>query len=135
MKKLEKLEFNKLSELLVSDNVDLALTDFPDYDSKKVSSASLKIEDPNTFLMLEVGVKISSDLTVKLKDKYDESDAFEILETFTTNSTTPYAGTFVVAPLETYFYGEDGSVEIELSTSTTNLDAMASEVNVYKVEF
>lgn len=134
MIKLEKLKLNELDALLIDDNVDLTLTDFSD-NATKVSSATLKIDDPDTLVMLEVGVKVSSDLTITAKDKYAESDAFEIQETITTNSTTPFSGTFIVAPFETYYYGGDGSVGIELSTSKTSIASVASEVNVYKIEF
>ena len=133
--KLER-KFNALSDLLVDDNADLKLTDFEDYDSEDTVLGVLKIDDPDTVIAIDLSVKANKELTVTIKDRYEESDAFEISETFASTTSVPYSGTFLVAPLETYYHGDDGSVNIELSTTTTtyNIDDVTSKVNVFKIE-
>jgi len=131
--KLER-KFNALSDLLVDDNADLKLTDFEDYDSEDTVLGVLKIDDPDTVIAIDLTVNANKNLKVTIKDRYEESAAFEISETFASTTSVPYSGTFLVAPLETYYHGDDGSVNIELSTTTTNLAAAASKVNVFKIE-
>lgn len=133
--KLER-KFNALSDLLVDDNADLKLTDFEDYDSEDTVLGVLKIDDPDTVIAIDLSVKANKDLTVTIKDRYEESDAFEISETIQGLTTGTLSKTFLIGPLETYYHGDDGSVNIELSTTTTtyNIDDVTSKVNVFKIE-
>ena len=131
--KLER-KFNALSDLLAEANVSLKLANFDGYDTKPTAVGVLKIDDPDTLIAIDLSVKANKDLTVTIKDRYEESAAFEISETFASTTSVPYSGTFLVAPLETYYHGDDGSVNIELSTTATNLAAAASKVNVFKIE-
>ena len=131
--KLER-KFNALSDLLAEDNVSLELANFKGYETKQTAVGVLKIDDPDTLIAIDLSVNANKNLTVTIKDRYEESAAFEISETFASQTSVPYSGTFLVAPLETYYHGDDGSVNIELSTTTTNLAAAASKVNVFKIE-
>ena len=132
--KLER-KFNALSDLLAEANASLRLANFDGYNTKQTAVGVLKIDDPDTLIAIDLSVKANTDLTVTIKDRYEESAAFEISETFASTTSVPYSGTFLVAPLETYYHGDDGSVNIELSTTvTTNLAAAASKVNVFKIE-
>ena len=131
--KLER-KFNALSDLLAEANVSLKLANFDGYDTKPTAVGVLKIDDPDTLIAIDLSVKANKDLTVTIKDRYEESAAFEISKTFASTPSVPYSGTFLVAPLETYYHGDDGSVNIELSTTATNLAAAASKVNVFKIE-
>ena len=131
--KLER-KFNALSDLLAEANASLKLANFDGYDTKPTAVGVLKIDDPDTLIAIDLSVKVNKELTVTIKDRYEESAAFEISETFASTTSVPYSGTFLVAPLETYYHGDDGSVNIELSTTTTNLAAAASKVNVFKIE-
>ena len=130
--KLER-KFNALSDLLAEANVSLELADFAGYDTPTAVGV-LKIDDPNTLIAIDLSVKENKKLTVTIKDRYEESAAFEISETFASTTTVPYSGTFLVGPLETYYHGDDGSVNIELSTTETNLAEAALKVNVFKIE-
>ena len=133
--KLER-KFNALSDLLAEANASLKLANFDGYDTKQTAVGVLKIDDPDTLIAIDLSVKANKDLTVTIKDRYEESAAFEISETFASTTSVPYSGTFLVAPLETYYHGDDGSVNIELSTTTTtyNIDDVTSKVNVFKIE-
>lgn len=133
--KLER-KFNALSDLLVDDNADLKLTDFEDYDSEDTVLGVLKIDDPDTVIAIDLTVKANKNLKVTIKDRYEESDAFEISETIQGLTTGTLSKTFLIGPLETYYHGDDGSVNIELSTTTTtyNIDDVTSKVNVFKIE-
>lgn len=131
--KLER-KFNALSDLLAEANASLKLANFDGYNTKQTAVGVLKIDDPDTLIAIDLSVKANKDLTVTIKDRYEESAAFEISETFASTTSVPYSGTFLVAPLETYYHGDDGSVNIELSTTETNLAAAASKVNVFKIE-
>lgn len=131
--KLER-KFNALSDLLVDDNADLKLTDFEDYDSEDTVLGVLKIDDPDTVIAIDLTVNANKNLKVTIKDRYEESDAFEISETIQGLTTGTLSKTFLIGPLETYYHGDDGSVNIELSTTETNLAAAASKVNVFKIE-
>ena len=131
--KLER-KFNALSDLLAEANASLRLANFDGYNTKQTAVGVLKIDDPDTLIAIDLSVKANTDLTVTIKDRYEESAAFEISETFASTTSVPYSGTFLVAPLETYYHGDDGSVNIELSTTETNLAAAASKVNVLKIE-
>lgn len=133
--KLER-KFNALSDLLVDDNADLKLTDFEDYDSEDTVLGVLKIDDPDTVIAIDLTVKANKNLKVTIKDRYEESDAFEISETIQGVTTGTLSKTFLIGPLETYYHGDDGSVNIELSTTTTtyNIDDVTSKVNVFKIE-
>lgn len=133
--KLER-KFNALSDLLVDDNVDLKLTDFEDYDSEDTVLGVLKIDDPDTVIAIDLTVKANKNLKVTIKDRYEESDAFEISETIQGLTTGTLSKSFLIGPLETYYHGDDGSVNIELSTTTTtyNIDDVTSKVNVFKIE-
>lgn len=132
--KLER-KFNALSDLLVNDNADLKLTNFKDYDSEDTAVGVLKIENPNTVIAIDLTVNANKNLKVTIKDRY-EADAFEISETIQGLTTGTLSETFLIAPLETYYHGDDGSVNIELSTTTTayNVDDVTSKVNVFKIE-
>ena len=131
--KLER-KFNALSDLLAEDNVSLELANFKGYETKQTAVGVLKIDDPDTLIAIDLSVNANKNLTVTIKDRYEESAAFEISETFA-STTSAYSGTFLVAPLETYYHGDDGSVNIELSTTLgTTLAAAASKVNVFKIE-
>ena len=127
--KLER-KFNALSDLLAEAKASLKLADFDGYNTKSTAVGVLKIDDPDTLIAIDLSVKANENLTVTIKDRYEESAAFEISKTF----ASTHSGTFLVAPLETYYHGDDGSVNIELSTTTTNLAAAASKVNVFKIE-
>ena len=133
--KLER-KFNALSDLLVDDNADLKLTDFEDYDSEDTVLGVLKIDDPDTVIAIDLTVNANKNLKVTIKDRYEESDAFEISETIQGVTTGTLSKTFLIGPLETYYHGDDGSVNIELSTTTTtyNIDDVTSKVNVFKIE-
>ena len=131
--KLER-KFNALSDLLAEANASLELANFAGYDTKQTAVGVLKIDDPDTLIAIDLLVKADKELTVTIKDRYEESAAFEISETFASTTSVPYSGTFLVAPLETYYHGDDGSVNIELSTTEANLEAAASKVNVFKIE-
>lgn len=133
--KLER-KFNALSDLLVDDNADLELTDFEDYDSEDTVLGVLKIDDPDTVIAIDLTVNANKNLKVTIKDRYEESDAFEISETIQGLTTGTLSKTFLIGPLETYYHGDDGSVNIELSTTTTtyNIDDVTSKVNVFKIE-
>ena len=133
--KLER-KFNALSDLLVDDNADLKLTDFEDYDSEDTVLGVLKIDDPDTVIAIDLTVSANKNLKVTIKDRYEESDAFEISETIQGLTTGTLSKTFLIGPLETYYHGDDGSVNIELSTTTTtyNIDDVTSKVNVFKIE-
>ncbi len=133
--KLER-KFNALSDLLVDDNADLKLTDFEDYDSEDTVLGVLKIDDPDTVIAIDLTVNANKNLKVTIKDRYEESDAFEISETIQGLTTGTLSKTFLIGPLETYYHGDDGSVNIELSTTTTtyNIDDVTSKVNVFKIE-
>lgn len=133
--KLER-KFNALSDLLVDDNADLKLTDFEDYDSEDTVLGVLKIDDPDTVIAIDLTVNANKNLKVTIKDRYEESDAFEISETIQGLTTGTLSKTFLTGPLETYYHGDDGSVNIELSTTTTtyNIDDVTSKVNVFKIE-
>lgn len=133
--KLER-KFNALSDLLAETNASLKLTNFKDYDSEDTAVGVLKIDDPDTVIAIDLTVKANKDLTVTIKDRYEESDAFEISETIQGLTTGTLSKTFLIGPLETYYHGDDGSVNIELSTSTTtyNIDDVTSKVNVFKIE-
>lgn len=133
--KLER-KFNALSDLLVDDNADLKLTDFEDYDSEDTVLGVLKIDDPDTVIAIDLTVNANKNLKVTIKDRYEESDAFEISETIQGLTTGTLSKTFLIGPLETYYHGDDGSVNIELSTTTTtyNIDGVTSKVNVFKIE-
>lgn len=133
--KLER-KFNALSDLLVNDNADLKLTGFEDYDSEDTVLGVLKIDDPDTVIAIDLTVKANKNLKVTIKDRYEESDAFEISETIQGLTTGTLSKTFLTGPLETYYHGDDGSVNIELSTTTTtyNIDDVTSKVNVFKIE-
>ncbi len=120
--------------MLAEANASLKLANFAGYDTKRTAVGVLKIDDPDTLIAIDLSVEANKDLTVTIKDRYEESAAFEISETFASTTSVPYSGTFLVAPLETYYHGDDGSVNIELSTTTTNLAAAASKVNVFKIE-
>ena len=130
--KLER-KFNALSDLLAEAKASLKLANFNGYNTEQTAVGVLKIDDPDTIIAIDLSVDANKDLTVTIKDRYEESAAFEISKTF--ESTTPYSGTFLVAPLETYYHGDDGSVNIELRTTTaTNLAEAALKVNVFKIE-
>ena len=133
--KLER-KFNALSDLLVDDKADLKLTDFKDYDSEDTVLGVLKIDDPDTVIAIDLTVNANKNLKVTIKDRYEESDAFEISETIQGLTTGTLSKTFLIGPLETYYHGDDGSVNIELSTTTTtyNIDDVTSKVNVFKIE-
>ncbi|MGB4714950.1 MAG: hypothetical protein WBH38_05315 [Defluviitoga tunisiensis] len=133
--KLER-KFNALSALLEDDNADLKLTDFEDYATKKTAVGVLKIDDPDTVIAIDLTVNENKNLKVTIKDRYEESDAFEISETIQNLTTGTLSKTFLIGPLETYYHGDDGSVNIELSTTTTtyNIDDVTSKVNVFKIE-
>ena len=133
--KLER-KFNALSDLLVDDNADLKLTNFKDYDSEDTVLGVLKIDDPDTVIAIDLTVNANKNLKVTIKDRYEESDAFEISETIQGSTTGTLSKTFLIGPLETYYHGDDGSVNIELSTTTTtyNIDDVTSKVNVFKIE-
>lgn len=133
--KLER-KFNALSDLLVDDNADLKLTDFEDYDSEDTVLGVLKIDDPDTVIAIDLTVNANKNLKVTIKDRYEESDAFEISETIQGLTTGTLSKAFLIGPLETYYHGDDGSVNIELSTTTTtyNIDDVTSKVNVFKIE-
>ena len=133
--KLER-KFNALSDLLAETNASLKLTNFEDYNSEDTVLGVLKIDDPDTVIAIDLTVKANKNLKVTIKDRYEESAAFEISKTFASTTSVPYSGTFLVAPLETYYHGDDGSVNIELSTTTTtyNIDDVTSKVNVFKIE-
>ena len=133
--KLER-KFNALSDLLAEDNVSLELANFDGYKTKPTAVGVLKIDDPDTLIAIDLSVNANKKLTVTIKDRYEESAAFEISETFESTTTVPYSGIFLVGPLETYYHGDDGSVNIELSTTeeTTLVSAAASKVNVFKIE-
>lgn len=131
--KLER-KFNALSDLLAEANASLKLANFKGYETKQTAVGVLKIDDPDTLIAIDLSVNANKNLTVTIKDRYEESAAFEISETFASTTSVPYSGTFLVAPLETYYHGDDGSVNIELSTTEANLEAAASKVNVFKIE-
>jgi len=131
--KLER-KFNALSDLLAEANASLKLADFDGYNTKSTAVGVLKIDDPDTLIAIDLSVKADKELTVTIKDRYEESAAFEISKTFASTTSVLCSGTFLVAPLETYYHGDDGSVNIELSTTETNLAAAASKVNVFKIE-
>ena len=133
--KLER-KFNALSDLLVDDKADLKLTDFKDYVSEDTVLGVLKIDDPDTVIAIDLTVNANKNLKVTIKDRYEESDAFEISETIQGLTTGTLSETFLIGPLETYYHGDDGSVNIELSTTTTtyNIDDVTSKVNVFKIE-
>ena len=133
--KLER-KFNALSDLLADNNADLKLTDtdFEDYKTKPTAVGVLKIDNPDTIIAIDLSVQADKKLTVTIKDRYEESAAFEISETFASTTTVPYSGIFLVGPLETYYHGDDGSVNIELRTTATNLAEAALKVNVFKIE-
>lgn len=132
--KLER-KFNALSDLLVDGNADLKLTNFKDYNSKDTVLGVLKIENPNTVIAIDLTVNANKNLKVTIKDRYEESDAFEISETIKNSATGTLSKTFLIGPLETYYHGDDGSVNIELSTTTTdNINNVTSKVNVFKIE-
>lgn len=133
--KLER-KFNALSDLLAEANADLKLTDFEDYDSEDTVLGVLKIDDPDTVIAIDLTVNANKNLKVTIKDRYEESDAFEISETIQGLTTGTLLKRFLIGPLETYYHGDDGSVNIELSTTTTtyNIDDVTSKVNVFKIE-
>lgn len=133
--KLER-KFNDLSALLAETNASLKLTDFDGYDTKPTAVGVLKIEEPETLIAIDLAKIDNKNLKITVKDRYEESAAFEISETFLGTGTGTISKTFLIAPLETYYHGEDGSVNIELSTTTTayNVDDAASKVNVFKIE-
>ena len=131
--KLER-KFNALSDLLVDGNADLKLTNFEVYDSEDTAVGVLKIENPDTVIAIDLTVNANKNLKVTIKDRYEESDAFEISETIQGLTTGTLSKTFLIGPLETYYHGDDGSVNIELSTTETDLAAAASKVNVFKIE-
>ena len=131
--KLER-KFNALSDLLAEAKASLKLADFDGYNTEPTAVGVLKIDDPDTLIAIDLLVKADKELTVTIKDRYEESAAFEISKTFASQTSVPYSGTFLVAPLETYYHGDDGSVNIELSTTENNLEAAASKVNVFKIE-
>lgn len=120
--KLEKLKIKALSGLTAA----LRLNDF---DSTKASSSKfLKIENPFTLIIIDTAVVSEKSFTITIKDKYNESDAYEVSEAINAS------GTYLIAPLETYYYGEDGNIEIELSTDEASLSAAATKVDIYKIE-
>ena len=133
--KLER-KFNALSDsdLLAEANASLKLADFDGYNTKSTAVGVLKIDDPDTLIAIDLSVKADKELTVTIKDRYEESDAFEISETIQGLTTGTLSKTFLIGPLETYYHGDDGSVNIELSTTENNLEAAASKVNVFKIE-
>ena len=133
--KLER-KFNALSDLLAEANASLKLANFDGYDTKQTAVGVLKIDDPDTLIAIDLSVKANKDLTVTIKDRYEESAAFEISETIQGSTTGTLSKTFLIGPLETYYHGDDGSVNIELSTTTTtyNIDDVTSKVNVFKIE-
>ncbi len=132
--KLER-KFNALSDLLAK-TPDLALADFENYDTANTALGVLKIENPDTLIAIDLAKVDNKKLKITVKDRYEESDAFEISETFLGTGTGTITETFLIAPLETYYHGDDGSINIELSTTTTayNVDDAASKVNVFKIE-
>ena len=131
--KLER-KFNALSGLLAEANASLKLDNFAGYATKKTAVGVLKIDDPDTVIAIDLTVNANKNLKVTIKDRYEESDAFEISKTIQGSTTGTLSKTFLIGPLETYYHGDDGSVNIELSTTTTNLAAAASKVNVFKIE-
>lgn len=133
--KLER-KFNALSDLLAEANASLKLANFAGYATKPTAVGVLKIDDPDTLIAIDLSVKANKNLTVTIKDRYEESDAFEISETIQGLTTGTLSKPFLIGPLETYYHGDDGSVNIELSTTTTtyNIDDVTSKVNVFKIE-
>ena len=117
--KLER-KFNALSDLLAK-TPDLALADFENYDTANTALGVLKIENPDTLIAIDLAKVDNKKLKITVKDRYEESDAFEISETFLGTGTGTITETFLIAPLETYYHGDDGSINIELSTTTTCL--------------
>ena len=124
-------KFNALSDLLA----DLKLDNFEGYNTPTAVGV-LKIDDPDTVIAIDLTVNANKNLKVTIKDRYEESDAFEISETIQGLTTGTLSKTFLIGPLETYYHGDDGSVNIELSTTTTtyNIDDVTSKVNVFKIE-